>query len=423
MKSFLIPITTIRIVDFLSKLDNNFTKSNSPTNFIFAKNGDGTDFIVELKNNKHKNIDSEFVETFLKTKAESILKKDFQLKVKQHLENDDKELEYIEKYCDDNNLNRKDGREWEKKHLEEKSFEMALSNKIIKEGSIVRLPLSYNGKNKAIYNGTEYPIYDSLCLISTELNGEEKPSNTGLFYIAQTRHEFPLKLIKNKKDIDKFNVITDSNLMTLENILTLFRHSIRTVNKKNGFYLYFLITDEIKKDAILLDLIENLNSPNKTEEEYIQNIEKLIEMINIDNDIHKSLTMFLPFKLFKKEILRDTEMLINKVAAAIINISLSTQLTTKEEKDNKLIEVKAELEKNIMNNKYSLLAVYSILSLTEEIESDTYGFLQNNVKKSSITLSNKDLIDLIDLFKEKRLIENGANEVKQLELTGSVLEF
>jgi len=423
MNSFLIPITTIRLVNFLSKTDNSFAISPSPTNFIFAKNGDGTDFIVELKSNKHKSIDSKFVDTFLKEKAESILKTDFQLKVKQHLENDDKELEYIESYCEDNNLNRKDGREWEKKHLEEKSFEMALSNKIIKEGSIVRLPLSYNGKKKGIIDDIEYSVYDSLCLISAEINGEEKPSNTGLFYIAQTRHEFPLKLIKNKKDADKLNVITDSNLMTYENVLTLFRHSIRTVNKKHGFYLYFLITDEIKKDATLLDLIENLNSPNKTEEEYIMNIEKLIKLVEEDNNLHKLLTVFLPFKLFKKEILRDTEILINKVSAAIINISLSTQLSTKEEKASKLIEVKAELEKNILSNKYSLSAVYSILSLTEEIESDTYGFLQNNVKKSSITLSNKDLIDLIDVFKEKRLIENSGNEIKKLELTGNILEF
>jgi len=422
MQSFLIPTAEIRIENFLSKDNETFIISETPTNYVFAKNGDGTTFIVELKSNKHKNIDSSFVETFLKEKAEMILKKDFQLKIKQHLENDDRELEYIENYCDENELSRKDGREWEKTHLEDKSRKMALSNKIIKEGSIVRLPLSYNGKTNATFQGVEYSVYDSLCLISSDINGEEKPSNTGLFYIAQTRHEFPLKLIKNKKDENKLNVITDKNLMTLSNTITLLNHSIRTVNKSHGFYLYFLITDEIKKNAELLDLIENLNSPNKTEEDYIKNITLLIEKVQKE-DIYNMLTMFLPFKLLKSEILRDTEILVNKIPAAIVNISLSTQLTTAKEKIEKLEEVKEKLKENIMNNTYGLLGVYSILSLTEEIESDTYGFLQNNVKKSSITLSNRDIINLIEIFKEKRLIENGNNEVKKLEMTGSVLEF
>jgi len=427
-QNFLSPINLLKIMSYLNVTKENAKDTEEQTPYLLCKVPDSNQLIaVLLKSNSKTPVTSEFVNWFFKAKADSLTKKEFVLKIKNELEEDEEEISYVENKCDELNLNRKEGREWEKKYFDEKSEQIATNNKLLKPGSIIRVALSYNGYKEINYNGKTIPLIDSLALITVSednSNGEkeEKIGRSGLFYIAQTRHELPISLIINKKNTNKYNVILNDNIASVPNYITLLQHSIRTVKIKNGFFLFFFNKQESNKE--LSTILDNLNSSNKTNETYIENINSLIELIKNDNSIINSFKIYFPLQIDKSLILNDTEVLVTKLAAAITSISLSQQYSNAKDKQELLDKVNGTIKNWILEKSVTLYGIYSILSLAEEFESDTYGFLSNNIKKFSLTFGLEDTINLINEFKIGDFEENSKSEgVKVTTTQDGSLDF
>lgn len=419
MNNFLTPMAIVKFGKFISfEKDENNVASNIVTsdtaekgNFILASDVEGNKFVLRLQSNDRKEIDADFINWFFKEKSERSVKDALILKIKEQLSDDDKELEYIEKYCDDNNLGRKEGREFEKEYFDKKSKEIALNDKLIKPDSIVRIPLSSSKGEIAIIDDVEFPIYNSLCLIVAEENGEKKPSFSGIYYLSQSRHELPIIFIKSKKDNTKYSAVINTNILTMIQFDSLVKHSVRTCDETEGFFLYFVLRNNMDsgKDKDIKLIFEDLNAQNRTVDSYKEHLEKLVLFMNDNPDYLKNISIFLPNKYPKSDILEHSDSLINKIPGAITNISLSTQYSNNE--DKKLLEdnIRMNIKEDIMNNDATLYGIYSILSLSDAFESDTYGFIKNNYKASSFCYSLKDTLQLIDKFKEKRLIDLEPN--------------
>ena len=428
IKNFLTPLAIVKLGEYVEIIDNKIVEySKEPiSNTILATDLEGNDFVLNLKSNK-ENIDQEFVKWFFTEKSNMSIKSDFVLKIKEFLSDSDEIIDQIDSYSDDNNLSKKESREYEKKFLEEKSLDLAFKNKLIGPGSIVRLPISSSKQIKILECDREIPMYDSLCLIvSINDKKEEKPSPSGIYYISQSRHELPVVLKTNKKNKNKVSTVFNNKIGTITHFKTLVRHSIRTIDKADGFYLYMINKNENEND--LQEAVDYLNNPNRTKETYLENLNKIHAIILEKEYLLSNIDIYFPLSFEKSIITEDTESLITKIPKSITNIALSNQYSNPEQKQELLGNIERGLKETIFNDSIKVYGIYSILSLTDEIESDTYGFILNNIKKHSLCFSLNDTIDFINKFKVQRLVDLEEDKPEKEELkikvnSSGVLDF
>ena len=94
--------------------------------------------------------------------------------------------------------------------LEENSKKIALNEKLIKPGSIVRTPLSSTGEILE-FEGEKLPILESKSISFDPSTNFEQPMQSGFYYLSQNRHQLPVELFK-KKGGDAFRIKLNSQV-------------------------------------------------------------------------------------------------------------------------------------------------------------------------------------------------------------------
>lgn len=401
-RSFLIPAMIVRLGKFVSFKNQNgiaegvqYSDKALEGGYVLMQEVGGEEFVCKIRSNV-EDIDADFINGFLKQKAEMNIDKSFKLKIKDALESDDTFIEELEKILEEKDLPRKEEKAFEKEYIENKIEEIAYSEKLIKPGSLVRLPLSSSKEGTIQIEGKTYPIYESLCLIKKE-DGEV--SESGIYYISQNRHGIPLRLRSTMKDMDVYYWETNNDVITKEEFITLVNHGIRTIQTNKNFYLYFRAFNT-EYEGMVGEMLDTFNKEENIDikaEKYTEALKELIKNANEKEDFHKKVVISLPTKIQKDYIAQMDNSLISKQPMAMTNLLFKNDL----DKKSKSAYVKEQMNAflNDKSNLVNLYGLYSIISTYDALESDTYGFLKNNLKPSSITLGLEDYCNLVNNIK------------------------
>jgi len=405
-KGFLVPAMIVRFGKYVSfdRNGNNVEFSEEPLdgNYIMAQEVGGENFVCKLRSNK-KDIDAKFIKDFFIEKAEYNIDKAFKLKIKDALERDDDFNDKLDKIIEEKDLSRKESKEFEKTYLEEKIEKIALEEKLMGPGSIVRIPLSSSKEESIEINGEVLPVYESLCLIMKD-NGEV--AEYGIYYVSQNRHSIPLRLRPSRKNDEVYYWETNNDLITEREVITLLNHGVRTSDMSNGFYLYFRAHDS-KYENEIKDIVAtylNEEDPTLKKDNYKNAIEDIKNIIEDNKGAYKDIIISLPSNV-KKDYLNGLEnTVISKQPMAITNL-----LFKNDDKEVKSEEIKSLMNKKLREvvNGVNLYGIYSIISTYDALESDTYGFLINNLKPGSIMFGLNDYVEFIESIKSiAPVIEN-----------------
>lgn len=414
MNNFLVPASIFKLGKFISFTNNNgiaenVSYSDTATNgtYVLAQELDGTKFICKITSNKPE-LTAEQLNNFLSTKANNNVDQSFELKIKAILEEDDKFLDEIDKIIEEKDLDRKEAKAFEKDMLNEKVKEVSFNEKLIKPGSIVRAPLSSSQGLSISLNGQKFPIFESRCIIFEDGN---KVSDSGLYYIVQNRHTIPLVFKYNEINKTTLFCETNNELCSKENIVSLIKHSIRTTKMKNGYFCYFKSNNDEFKENIkeISDSFYKIDK-EKNEEKvtaYLEACDRLLSMLEEHKELYKHLNISLPLSIPITSVFKTENSLIAKQPEAMFNIYFKT-----EDKKTKTTELSNNLQKFINDKKLNVYGFYSILALYDKVESDTYGFLPNNIKGSGMTISCKDYAEFISIIKPEDYVAvaNRVNE-------------
>ena len=150
-------------------------------------------------------------------------------------------------------------------------------------------------------------------------------------------------------------------------------------------------------------IIEKLKK-STSEESYITLIKQLIEWVEV-NEKEKLVHMnkpktILPISLKNSNIFIN-ESLYNSLPKAIYNINLSKLPRESDDKDSYIKDIKKELHSFLKEEKIQLFGVYNIISISEDVESTTYGFLENNIDYNKMMMGFEDTLAFIELMREK----------------------
>ena len=398
-RSFLVPAMIVRFGEYVSfdrsgNKEVEFSEEPLEGNYVMAQEVGGEKFVCKLRSNE-KDIDSKFIKNFFNEKAQSNIDKAFKLKIKDALESDDDFNDKLDKIIEEKDLSRKESKEFEKTYLEDKIEEIALNEKLIGPGSMVRLPLSSSKEESVEINGEVLPVYESLCLI---MKGNGEISESGIYYVSQNRHGIPLRLRPSRKNDEVYYWETNNDLITEREVITLLNHGVRTADMSNGFYLYFR-AHATKYENEIKDIVAtylNEEDPTLKKDNYKNAIEDIKNIIEDNKDAYKDIIISLPSNV-KKAFLNGLEnTVISKQPMAITNL-----LFKNEDKEEKSEEIQSLMNKRLGEtvNGVDLYGIYSIISTYDALESDTYGFLINNLKPGSVMFGLNDYVEFIDSVK------------------------
>lgn len=394
----------VRLGQYISFTNNNgvaedveYSNEALEGNYIMMQEVGGSRFVCKIRSNV-EDIDNAFINSFLKAKAEANIDKAFKLKIKDALESDEAFENELESILEDKGLGRKEEKAFEKQYIEDKIEEIAYNEKLIKPGSIVRLPISSSKDGDIEIDGTVYPIYESLCLIMKENN---EISESGIYYVSQNRHGIPLRLRSSFKDMDVYFWETNNELITKEEFVTILNHGIRTIEHGNNFYLYCRAYNTEYETLVKDYSDEYSREPDETlkNKKYLEMINRFIELADEKEDFHSSVIISLPTRIQRDFVKRLEHSVLSKQPMAITNILFKND----SDKEQKAVFVEQELEKYLRDKErhVPLYGLYSIISTYNDLESDTYGFLKNNLKPSSIIMGLEDYVEFIRSIKDK----------------------
>jgi hypothetical protein len=267
---------------------------------------------------------------------------------------------------------------------------------------LVRLPISSSKEGNIEIGGSTYPIYESLCLIMKD----DEISESGIYYISQNRHGIPLRLRSSLKDMEVYFWETNNDLISKEEFITLLNHGIRTVREKNNFYL-FCRAYNTPEEKYVSDMVSTYNNEADVEvknRKYIEMLELFIKAAEDRDDFHRNVTVSLPTRIPRKFVSDMDKSLLSKQPKAITNILFRSDT----DKETKSVWVGKQLNDYLSDKDKmaSLYGLYSIISISDGFESDTYGFLKNNLRPSSIGMGMTDYIDFIKGIKSMESEEN-----------------
>jgi len=284
--------------------------------------------------------------------------------------------------------------------IESLAKKILINKNLIKSASIFRSALAISKdycNSKSIY-------------VTTDNFGVKQYSNSGIYSHAVLLNQIPIELQNIRKlngdNIGYMKIIT-STLINSDQINYLLDHIIRTLKEKS-FLPQFIIFDQMspkfKGYAIEFNSIKK-DKNNLTEERIeraiiiLREIKKLLTFNHGEYKFFKiELPILLPAEDFKNAISTVQE---NK-GKSPIQIFREALINTNFSKENP--EVKKELKSHILNNYFKpmiagvidmkLLAVYNIVAPNIVGESDSWGFMHNNIDFSKLSLG-KESIDMI----------------------------
>ena len=392
------PTNFVKLINWVSIKDGVVTVEEGKEATMLCQAIDGKPFIVRFKQDAKKDVlDLKFVKDFFDKKSKQAIKSDFITSIEKSLRSNDPFMDDIEDYIEKNNLDRKAARGYEDKLIEEKAKELASLDRTMKEGSIIKIPLSTGAKiETAILNGESLEIVDSVSIL---VDSNNEPTGYGIYYISQNRFQIPLVI--SASDTDLWNFFINNSIVNKEQINELLMHSIRTVRKTEGFFLYFFKTSKARENSSIiksefLTLINDINNSvkSKTINNYISNVEKLSELLKEEELLKSFLETFvikLPNRLNTDELLNAEGNLFTRMPEAFMNLLFRKY---SENLEGNLEEIKNTLEEEIIKSK-KMFGFYNIIGTPGMQTSDTYGFLPANLRLKDKLFVNIELYQKI----------------------------
>lgn len=316
---------------------------------------------------------TELVKEFFVKKSEQMVTDKEILKVKGHLEDSPDVDDRIEAL----GLGRKEEREW----LKEEARKIVLDNWSIIPGKWMRAAISTT-KEKISFEGVEYPLYESKSIIYDENND---PSKSGLYYVTKNRHNIPVVIKDYHKGGECF---LNKNVASYENFISLINHSIRTAKRNIDFLPDFFTRNS--------DWTNTCNAINKFKAEkkydrFVSGCEYMLE--HCDEHIVDHVFVRLPGLLkrsFNPELLNsDSNSILNAFKNGVQRIYYA--------KDEP--EVKSSIDEKLshaFDESHNSYGFYDIVSIGDEIEGNSYGFLTNNLNPRKTYFDIKTLANSIN---------------------------
>ena len=376
----IIPAAFFQIGPWVSIDNNNFSFDRGSDPIMLCRDLSGDKILIQFdffKNKKDEKITTEFVEEFFLKKQQQMVNNKEILKVKNFLEEDSE----IEKLMDEMELGRKEEREW----LKEKSEEIVLNNWDISSGKWMRGAISTTNKSIEI-DGQEVPLFLSKTII-VESDGE--PSKSGLYYITKTRHNIPVVSYAKNGYAD---IYLNKHVASVENFTSLISHSIRTAKREIDFLPEFF-----SRSAEWNTTCEAINQykASKDYKRYIAGCEYILSnssealVSDVFIKLPKSLKRSFDINLLKS----DSNSIINTLKDGIIRIYYNS--TNDHEKD---IIIGDFLDS--FGTSDAMYGFYDIVSIGNEIEGNTYGFLTNNLNPRKVFFDISTIQKNINLLPE-----------------------
>lgn len=403
----IIPASIFKVIGFLNKKNNTIAQEPQNGNLLLAYSDSGKKVILKLTGTK-SDLTSEDVKRYIDNKVKSVIKQkeiDLVASELEYLEEIEIELDEAIEKMKEEGKDRKEILDFKKNFKQEKANKIVYDRRKIKEGSILRLAVSFSDTiEKYILGNEELPILTSRAII---FDNEGNPTSTGMYYFAQTANQLPITItpIFNKDDelLELFNVEL-SKLATIEHFKHFIKHMIRTVQKSidmNGkaFLVGVNYSYDDVKDLDVFNTIKEINTIAKEREttnpeKYIELLNKLLEIVENDNSL--ILYIYPKFNLLanKNYFKGIEESPFSKFDETLINLNFS-KLDPPEKKALKEV-LKKEKEKMMVGEiKFSINGIYNTPALKLDEPSDSWGFMHDNIQSASFILSSRDTTLLV----------------------------
>jgi len=409
----IIPASIFRVIGFINKSDNSLSQEPQDGNLMLVYSDSGKKIILKLTGTKAE-LTKEDVKEYIDNKVKSVIKQkeiDLVAAEVEDIEEFEDELEDAIDKMKEEGKDKQAIRDFKKEFKQSKAKEIVFNRRNIKEGSILRLAVSFGDKiDKLDFDGESLPVLTSRAII---FDTEGNPTSTGMYYFAQTANQLPVNISpifnKDNEPLELFQIEL-SKLATIEHVRHLVGHIERTLVKSiemNGkAYLNGVNYDyEAIKDKDVFSIVKDINNIAKDREtkevdEYISKLKELLSAIEEDNSL--ILNIFIKFNLLlnKNYFKAIEDSPFSKFDQTLVNLNFS-KLDPDDKNKLKAI-LKKKREKMMLGEiKFDMNAIYNTPALKVGEESTSWGFMHDNVQSPSFILSSRDTTILVKELENK----------------------
>ena len=409
----IIPASIFRIVGFINKTDNSIEKEPQDGNLMLVYSDSGKKIILKLTGTK-SDLSKEDIKVYLDNKVKSVIKQkevDLVASELEYLEEIEVEIEEAVDKLKEEGKDRKEIIQFKKEFKQNKAKDIVFDRRNIKEGSILRLAISFGDKlEKMTFQDEELPVLISRAII---FDNEGLPTSTGMYYFSQTANQLPVNISpifnKDNEPLELFQIEL-SKLATIDHARHLVAHIERTllmsIEKNKKAYLTGVNYDyETVKDKEVYSIVKDINNIAKERETgdvapYVAKLKELLEAIEADQSI--LLYVFIKFNLMlNKNYFNSVEdSPFSKFDQTLVNLNFS-KLDPLDKNAMKDI-LKKKKEKMMLGElPFNMNAIYNTPALKLDEESKSWGFMHDNVQSQSFILSSRDTTIIVKELENK----------------------
>lgn len=417
----IIPASIFRISGFINKETNKIEDIPQAGGLVLCYSESGKPVILELLSNK-KETTLEDINTYFDNKLNSVMKDKEVIAVASelsYLEDFEIALEKaVEEFKENNSNDRKAIIEFKKAYTTEKAREIVIERRRLKKGSIIKTVIDI--KNNLAFDTYKFgnsniPIIRSRSLIF-DTNGIV--TTTGFYYYSQTANSLPITIIpifKKEGEALNFFKVQLSKLANLEHFNFLIEHIERSINKqiKENTSIYLpginYDYDKIKDNKELMKLIKNIRTLSQ-EKEISQDKANIFKIYlkELKEEVNKNPKLIIYINLVFNLIIGSSDMkaLTKEYSSPLTNLNKSF-VNLNFSKENP--DIKNKLSKKIESYLTELIkgdivceisATYHTPALKYGEESDSWGFMLNNVQAEAFVLSFNDIVKIYNSLEE-----------------------
>jgi len=283
------------------------------------------------------------------------------------------------------------------KAIEIVAKKIMFNNALIQSASVFRAALACGNDNTQ--RCTSKSIY-----VKQDNEGKKQYSNSGIYAHASLENQIPIEISNIRKNtgehIGYMRVVT-SDLINSKQIDYLLDHIYRTL-EKSTFLPEFIFNN--KMSPAFIQTAREFNSIKQNKENpNIDRAKELIVILKNNLSVNRrdyagfkvALPFLIPFEDFKKSVMSENNEK-GKSPVQIFRDGLINLNFSKENPNTKQMLKKHILEKYFMpmlsgNLDLKLLAVYNIVAPNILGESDSWGFMVNNIDFSKLTFGVNDI--------------------------------
>ena len=409
----IIPASIFKIIGFINKTDNSISKDPQDGNLLLVYSDSGKKIILRLTGNKGE-LTKEDVQKYIENKVQSVIKQkeiDLVAAELEYLEEIEVEIEEAVDKLKEEGKDRKEIIQFKKDFKQNKAKDIVFDRRNIKEGSILRLAISFGDKlEKMNFQNEDLPILVSRAII---FDAEGEPTSTGMYYFSQTANQLPINISpivnKDNEALELFQIEL-SKLATIEHATHLIEHLERTlvksVEKNSKAYLTGVNYDyEEIKDKPIFSIVKDINNLAKVRETteinpYVEKMKELLVALKEDTSLLRSVHIKLNLMLNKNYFKGIEDSPFSKFDETLVNLNFSK--LDPPDKNNLKSLLKKKKEKMMLGEiKFNLNAIYNTPALKLDEPSESWGFMHDNVQSQSFILSSRDTTILVKELENK----------------------